>query len=120
MIVRRAMINAPIARVLTGFLLAAALQCMSPVESGAQTDTNLTQERRSSSKGQGSDAPAAAVVQVGAGTTSGSTTGNSGPKKDAAETPNKISVPPLPSAKLCDAYKDTPAHKSCLSVTLRQ
>jgi hypothetical protein len=88
----------------------------------AQPDSsNLTQERRSSpDRGNAPAQPGASVTQVGAGTTSGSTTGYSGPKKDAAAAPEAISVPPLPSAQLCEPYKDTPAHQSCLSVTLRQ
>lgn len=82
-------------------------------EATAQSaSSGLPQEQRS-----GSDRNSASVAQVGAGTTSGSTTGSSGPQ---TPTPGRISLPALPSAQLCEAYKDTPAYQHCLSVTLRQ
>jgi hypothetical protein len=63
-----------------------------------------------------SEAP---VAHVGAGTTDGSTTGYSGPEDNAQAQPGEVSVPPLPSADVCEPYRDTPAYQSCLWVVLR-
>lgn len=76
-------------------------------------------QSRLDDKGQSvTSAPSQAqVASVGAGTTSASTTGSSGPKKEKSK---EVSVPPLPSAEQCATYKDTPAYRSCLSVVVRE
>jgi hypothetical protein len=84
----------------------------------AQPDSgDLTQERRGGSD-RGTSKGKGAVAHVGAGTTSGSTTGNSGPQNEAVK--QQIELPPLPSEALCEAYKDTAAYQSCLWVSLGQ
>lgn len=81
------------------------------------------QEQRSSPTSRGgADAfghPEAAVAQVGAGTTDGSTTGYSGPEGDGEASPGEVTIPPLPSADDCEPYHDTPAYNACLWVVLR-
>jgi hypothetical protein len=89
----------------------------------------MAQEQRSSptSRGEGGSAgegdefgrPGAPVAQVGAGTTDGSTTGYSGPESNVQAAPGENSLPPLPSADVCEPYRDTPAYQSCLWVVLR-
>lgn len=93
--------------------------CTDPT-SAQSPNTSLTQERRGASGRDGAPEQQAPVpiVQVGAGTTSASTTGSSGPQKPISS--GQITLPPLPSAQLCEAYNNTSAHKSCLSITLRQ
>ena len=108
------MVKPTIHRVFPAILLSLVSQCISMGETTAQSSSsNLTQERR-----DGVDRDSASAAQVGAGTTSGSTTGSSGPKN--VSSPSGISLPPLPAAQMCEAYKDTPVYQSCLSVTLRQ
>lgn len=64
--------------------------------------------------------PSAQTAQVGAGTTSGSTTGYSGPQNVGGGTPGQIQVPPLPGPKLCEPYQDTPnVYQACLWVSLK-
>lgn len=75
---------------------------------------------RSIGAGEEFGRPKAPVAQVGAGTTSGSTTGYSGPKGEDDVASAKPSLPPLPSPALCEPYRDTPAHQGCLSVVLRR
>ena len=107
------MVKPIIHRVFPAILLGVISQCTSISETTAQSSSsNLTQERRGDAA-RGS----ASAAQVGAGTTSGSTTGSSGPKAPAS---TRISLPPPPSAQMCEVYKDTPVYQNCLSVTLRQ
>lgn len=56
--------------------------------------------------------PASYVAQVGAGTTSGTTTGYSGTKDQPADT--EPSLPELPGPALCDDWKGTEAHDFCM------
>lgn len=89
------------------------------------TGAAAQEEQRSSAtnQDQGSDeaepGAQAAVAQVGAGTTDGSTTGYSGPQSNAGVVPGENSLPPLPSDDVCEPYRDTPAYQSCLGVVLR-
>lgn len=62
----------------------------------------------------------APVAPVGAGTTTSSTTGVSGPKRSESGKPGEVSAPPLPSAAQCEPYKSSPAHEWCLRVVLRE
>lgn len=101
-------------RVFSAILLGLISLCIGIGETTAQSSSDdLTQERRGDAARD-----SASAVQVGAGTTSASTTGSSGPQD--ASSAGGVSRPPLPSAQMCEAYKDTPAYQSCLSVTLRQ
>jgi hypothetical protein len=84
------------------------------------SSSSLSQSRRGSPQGEASSQSGASVAQVGAGTTSASTTANSGPQQNSAKSPGVINLPPLPNREMCDAFKDTPAHQSCLRVVLRQ
>lgn len=69
--------------------------------------------------GTSSESSAGSTVQVGAGTAAGVTTGDSGeaavPSDDGA---GGGGPPPLPSAELCEAYEDQPAHAACLATVL--
>ncbi|MFC4174304.1 hypothetical protein ACFOYU_20020 [Microvirga sp. GCM10011540] len=90
----------------------------------AQDNSNRSGNRsdqRASGDGQAEvGQPNAQTAYVGAGTTNGSTTGYSGPTKVTNSTPGQIEVPPLPSPKLCEPYRDTPAaYQSCLWVSLK-
>jgi hypothetical protein len=103
------------ARLLVACLLSAAGQTY---ETHAQSNSSdLTQERRSKPDGATGKAETGFVAQVGAGTTSGSTTGDSGPKKQASS--GRIELPALPSKRLCEAYREQPAHQSCIAIISR-
>jgi hypothetical protein len=92
--------------------LAAALLHPSPLlAQGSDTGTGLSQDRREG-------ATRSAVVHVGAGTTSASTTGYSGQREAATSPPDKIEPPPPPGAALCDAYREKPGFEGCLSIAL--
>ncbi len=85
---------------------------------GTDTSSGLAQLR---DRETGTDRrPKAQIAPVGAGTTSESTTGVSGPDEDSSKPPSEVRVPPLPNRSLCDSYKDTPAYQGCLWVVLRQ
>jgi hypothetical protein len=86
----------------------------------ADTSSGLSQSRRGDAREPG-DASKASVVHVGAGTTNASTTGYSGPSKPSPpHPPGEIRVPPLPSAALCDGFRDTGGYDTCLQVVTRQ
>ena len=93
-----------------------SLPCAQRADAQGSIDaSNLSQSGRTgSSSGRG------ATVQVGAGTTSGSTTGSSGPQSSASSPPGEIDPPALPAPSVCDRYAKTPAHRGCLWVVLRQ
>jgi len=98
----------PHGRTLLGLAMAAGL-----VIAGAEV--TLGQEgagpggQPSTERGQ----PAAAVVQVGAGTTSGTTTGSSGPQDQGGG-----GEPPLPDESLCADFMGE-VQAACLWVSLR-
>lgn len=87
----------------------------------AQGNSNRSGDRSdqtSSSTAQG-NVSKAQTAQVGAGTTSGSTTGYSGPKDVTENVPGQIRLPPLPRPELCEPYRGTPAvYQTCLWVSL--
>lgn len=84
---------------------------------GADTSSGLSQTRR----GETRDANKASVVHVGAGTTNASTTGYSGPSQPSRPHPaGEIEVPALPSAELCDSFRNTGSYDACLRVVTRQ
>lgn len=63
---------------------------------------------------------AGSTVHVGAGTAVGVTSGYSGEaavETDAGEDDGG-GPPPLPSAELCEAYENQPAHAACLATVL--
>jgi hypothetical protein len=78
---------------------------------GTDTGTGLSQDRREGTT-------RSAVVHVGAGTTSASTTGYSGQRETTTSPPDEIEPPPLPGAALCDAYREKPGFAGCLSIAL--
>ena len=87
---------------------------------GADTSSGLSQNRRGDAREPG-DASKPSVVHVGAGTTSASTTGYSGPSKPSPpHPPGEIEVPALPSAELCDSFRNTGSYEACLRVVTRQ
>ncbi len=98
-----------------------AIMCLSHMPVLAQGNSNRSSDRSeqgSSSPVQGSVSKAQ-TAQVGAGTTSGSTTGYSGPKDVTESAPGQIRVPPLPRPELCEPYRSTPAvYQTCLWVSL--
>lgn len=55
----------------------------------------------------------------GANTSDATTTGASGPSAKKNGAPRRITLPPLPSEKLCDGYQGE-VHDACLSTTLNQ
>jgi hypothetical protein len=98
-----------------------ALQSLPSLAQGAQGgETGIESPGAATGQGPEDSGLQASVAQVGAGTNSGATTGYSGPQPESSGTPGEINVPPLPAASLCDDYRDTPAHQSCLLVVLRQ
>lgn len=110
-----------IARTLASLSVAAVLTAFS--------DPSMAQDGQQSSPANSGDSagaedefgkPKAQVAQVGAGTTNGSTTGFSGPESNVQAAPGENSLPPLPSANMCEPYRDTPAYEACLWVVLRQ
>lgn len=109
------------ARSFRSSLGALAIMIAPPAFAQQNLGGNVVQDRQGGTTGgqarEGSSG--AQTAQVGAGTTSGTTTGSSGPKDTASGGGGQTELPPLPSAELCDAYKDTPAYQSCLWVTLR-
>lgn len=66
----------------------------------------------------GAAAPGSAIAQVGAGTTSETTTGYSEPKSAQAKEPGENSLPPLPSAELCKDYQGTDVYRHCIATVL--
>ena len=109
-------------RLIAGLLLlAAGLPTTAALAQGNADTSARSQSSRSDSGGQNAPGQSRGqIAHVGAGTTNAPTTGYSGPKGDAQEAPGENNLPPLPSAKLCDAYQGSPAYQSCLSVVLRQ
>jgi hypothetical protein len=105
-------------------LLSVSEQFAWPAIATAQEEQRSSATSREQSDGDGrGDGPGkrgAPVAQVGAGTTDGSTTGYSGPESNTAAEPEEISLPPLPSADVCEPYQDTPAYQPCLWVALRE
>jgi hypothetical protein len=93
------------------------MQITTPELHAQSNSSDLTQERRSEPDGATGKKEKGFVTQVGAGTTSGSTTGNSGPKQQIL--PGKIEIPPLPSERLCEAYRNQPAYQSCVAIISR-
>jgi hypothetical protein len=59
------------------------------------------------------------TAQVGAGTTSASTNGSSGPRKPNSGAKDPLESPPPPNASQCDLVKNTGAYQGCLDIVLR-
>jgi hypothetical protein len=106
---------------LSAALLAAAVSGMgeAALAQGSADISTRSQTGRGNTGQGGFGGPGAPVAHVGAGTTDASTTGYSGPSSVPAR-PVQTTLPPLPSAELCEPYKGGPAFGSCLSVVLRQ
>lgn len=92
-------------------LLAAAL-LLAPLDLLAQGNQGAEGLSQARDEASGEGAPGAATAEVGAGTVSGTTTGNSGPPDEGGGGPAEL-VP-----ELCDAWMDTPVHAACLDKVL--
>ncbi len=94
-----------------------ALVLHAPAAAQGSIDASNLAERGGAVSGSGGSTPA---VHVGAGTTNGSTNGFSGPKKPTVGAPGEITLPPLPDKSMCRLYENTPAHRGCLWIVLRE
>jgi hypothetical protein len=107
------------------FMLVLHLLAPAAVAQGTDTATGLTQSRSSATSEGSKGGTHSSVVHAGAGTSSATTTGNSGKATSSQTSPSpksqdQIDVPPVPDASLCDSYKGGPAHQGCLQIVLRQ
>ena len=81
-----------------------------------QNVTGGTQQQGGGGSGEGTNEhgwPTDYVAQVGAGTTNGATTGNSGPEDTPTDSPEP-SLPELPGAQLCDDWQGSEAYQFCM------
>jgi hypothetical protein len=91
-----------------------------PALAQGSIDASTLSDRAGKGAGSGEATGGAQAAHVGAGVTNGSTNGFSGPKKATDARPGEIRTPPLPDKSMCEPYRDTPAHRGCLLVVLRQ
>lgn len=119
---------------LLALVLGLGLAVPVPAQENSSSGTNAQGgEQGGDARGEGDDfgQPGAQVAPVGAGTVNGATTGESGPDQDSGGGSAAANVgggseeggtglPPLPSPDICEPYADTPAHRFCLWVVLRE
>ncbi len=106
-----------IAMLLAGAVNAASV---SAVYAQGNEDASARAQSDGGESGAGFGKSGAPMAYVGAGTTNESTTGVSGPETEAEAAPGENSLPPLPSADLCEPYKGEPAYDACLWVVLKE